>query len=55
MTTTIHSPALPAWGAVSSMSLGILGIVGSEFLPASLLTSMARDLQVSEKGWPGRP
>jgi predicted MFS family arabinose efflux permease len=48
MTTTIYAPALPAWGAVFSMSLGILGIVGSEFLPASLLTSMARDLQVSE-------
>jgi predicted MFS family arabinose efflux permease len=48
MTTTSCSPALPAWGGVFSMSLGILGIVGSEFLPASLLTSMAQDLQVSE-------
>lgn len=38
----------PAWGAVVSMSLGVFGIVGAEFLPASLLTEMAADLQVTE-------
>jgi predicted MFS family arabinose efflux permease len=48
MTTTIHAPVSPAWWAVFSMTLGILGIVGSEFLPASLLTAMAQDLQISE-------
>ncbi|ESR22849.1 major facilitator superfamily MFS_1 [Lutibaculum baratangense AMV1] len=30
------------------MSLGVFGLVGAEFLPASLLTSMASDLAVSE-------
>lgn len=38
----------PAWGAVISMSLGVFGLVGAEFLPASLLTPMAADLGVSE-------
>src|SRR3984957_4873643 len=38
----------PAWGAVSSMMLGVFGLVTSESLPASLLTPMARDLGVTE-------
>ena len=38
----------PAWGAVSSMMLGVFGLVTAEFLPASLLTPMARDLGVTE-------
>ncbi|MDX3924347.1 MAG: MFS transporter [Shinella sp.] len=38
----------PAWGAVASMSLGVFGLVGAEFLPASLLTPMAADLGVTE-------
>jgi len=38
----------PAWGAVVSMSLGIFAIVGAEFLPASLLTPIAKGLDVSE-------
>lgn len=38
----------PAWGAVISMSLGVFGLVGAEFLPASLLTPMASDLGVTE-------
>jgi predicted MFS family arabinose efflux permease len=33
-----------AWPAVISLSLGVFGFVTSEFLPASLLTPMARDL-----------
>jgi predicted MFS family arabinose efflux permease len=37
-----------AWGAVISMSLGVFGLVGAEFLPASLLTPMAADLSVTE-------
>ncbi|WP_309083715.1 MFS transporter [Chelativorans sp.] len=39
---------LPAWGAVVSMSLGVFGLVGAEFLPASLLTPMAAELGVTE-------
>jgi len=38
----------PAWGAVVSMTLGVFGLVGAEFLPASLLTPMAADLGVTE-------
>jgi predicted MFS family arabinose efflux permease len=37
----------PAWGAVSSMMLGVFGLVTAEFLPASLLTPIARDLGVT--------
>ncbi|MEW9616733.1 MFS transporter [Shinella sp. S4-D37] len=38
----------PAWGAVISMTFGVFGLVGAEFLPASLLTPMAADLRISE-------
>jgi predicted MFS family arabinose efflux permease len=38
----------PAWGAVFSMMLGVFGLVTAEFLPASLLTPIARDLGVTE-------
>ncbi|MGQ2906274.1 MAG: MFS transporter [Neoaquamicrobium sediminum] len=38
----------PAWLAVVSMSLGVFGLVGAEFLPASLLTPMATELGVTE-------
>ncbi|WP_428697727.1 MFS transporter [Stappia sp.] len=37
-----------AWAAVFSMCLGVFGLVGAEFLPASLLTDMAQDLGISE-------
>lgn len=37
-----------SWAGVASLSLGILAIVMSEFLPASLLTSISADLDVSE-------
>jgi predicted MFS family arabinose efflux permease len=40
--------ARPAWGAVISMTFGVFGLVGAEFLPASLLTPMAADLRISE-------
>ena len=43
-----ESEMAPAWGAVVSMSLGVFGLVGAEFLPASLLTPMAAELGVSE-------
>lgn len=38
----------PAWAAVVSLMLGVFGLVGAEFLPASLLTPMAADLGISE-------
>ncbi|MEQ8285602.1 MFS transporter [Thalassospira sp.] len=44
--TTAQTPA--AWGAVISLTLGVFGLVTAEFLPVSLLTPMARDLNVSE-------
>ncbi|YBV96671.1 MFS transporter [Phyllobacteriaceae bacterium JZ32] len=37
-----------AWGAVSSMTLGVFGLVTAEFLPASLLTPMAAELGITE-------
>lgn len=40
--------AVPAWGAVVSLTLGVFGLVTAEFLPASLLTPLARDLGISE-------
>jgi predicted MFS family arabinose efflux permease len=40
-------PASIAWPAILSLSLGVFGFVTSEFLPASLLTPMARDLNTS--------
>src|SRR5688572_16895960 len=40
--------AVPAWGAVASLTLGVFGLVTAEFLPASLLTPLARDLGISE-------
>jgi predicted MFS family arabinose efflux permease len=49
-TSTIALPreTVPAWGAVVSMMLGVFGLVTAEFLPASLLSPMARDLGVTE-------
>ncbi|ROO37042.1 transcriptional regulator [Pseudomonas sp. AF76] len=38
----------PAWSAVFAMSLAAFALVASEFLPVSLLTPIAADLQVSE-------
>ncbi|MDX3975816.1 MFS transporter [Shinella sp.] len=43
-----EADARPAWGAVIAMTLGVFGLVGAEFLPASLLTPMAADLRISE-------
>lgn len=36
------------WGGVFAMSFGAFALVASEFMPVSLLTPMAVDLQVSE-------
>ena len=37
-----------AWGGVVALSLGAFALVASEFMPVSLLTSIAADLHVSE-------
>jgi predicted MFS family arabinose efflux permease len=37
-----------AWPAVWSLALGVFGLVTAEFLPASLLTPIARTLDISE-------
>jgi len=41
-------PETPAWGAVTSMALGVFGLVTAEFLPASLLTPIAAELGITE-------
>lgn len=38
----------PAWAAVVSLALGVFGLVTAEFLPASLLTRLAQDLNITE-------
>lgn len=40
--------ARPAWGAVLSMALCVSVLIASEFMPVSLLTSIAHDLAISE-------
>ena len=47
-TTIMRQETAPAWGAVVSMMLGVFGLVTAEFLPASLLSPIARDLGVTE-------
>jgi predicted MFS family arabinose efflux permease len=37
-----------AWGAVLALSLAVFALVASEFMPVSLLTPIATDLQVTE-------
>jgi len=53
--TTPASPPAPtydarrtSWWAVSSLGLGVFTLVTAEFLPASLLSRLADDLEVSE-------
>jgi len=46
----IDSDQRPAWPGVVSLSLGVFGLVTAEFLPASLLTPIAQDLNVSIGG-----
>lgn len=41
------APNEALWPAVTSLALGVFGLVTAEFLPASLLTAMATDLHVS--------
>ncbi|MBS7671867.1 MFS transporter, partial [Vibrio cholerae] len=37
-----------SWGAVLAMSLAAFALVASEFMPVSLLTPLAADLQITE-------
>lgn len=48
--TSIHTPQSTrrSWGAVLAMSLAAFALVASEFMPVSLLTLIAADLQISE-------
>lgn len=47
--TPIHADAQrPAWGAVLAMTLCVVVLIASEFMPVSLLTPIARDLGVTE-------
>jgi predicted MFS family arabinose efflux permease len=39
---------VPAWGAVFALSLGAFALIASEFMPVSLLTPIASDLQITE-------
>lgn len=49
-TDTLTDPqeAPTSWGGVFAMSVCAFALIASEFLPVSLLTPMARDLQVTE-------
>lgn len=42
------APTSSAWMAVFSLAMGVFGLLTAEYLPASLLTPMASDLEVSE-------
>lgn len=44
--TMDHRPT--SWGGVLAMSLGAFVLVASEFMPVSLLTPIAADLDVTE-------
>jgi predicted MFS family arabinose efflux permease len=41
-------PLIASWNAVYAIALAVSGLITSEFLPVSLLTPMAQDLNVSE-------
>ena len=47
-TNSTFSESSPAnWAGITSLALGVFGLVTAEFLPASLLTAMAADLDIS--------
>ncbi|WMI97410.1 MFS transporter [Pseudomonas chlororaphis subsp. aurantiaca] len=51
MTATFHAKSPEGrhtWGAVLAMALAAFALVASEFMPVSLLTPIAADLQISE-------
>jgi predicted MFS family arabinose efflux permease len=46
--TTATSPEKASWGAVLALTLCVATLIASEFMPVSLLTPIAADLDVSE-------
>ncbi|ABP60210.1 MFS transporter [Enterobacter sp. 638] len=50
VSASLHSsePKESAWMAVTSLTMGVFGLLTAEYLPASLLTPMAADLGVTE-------
>ncbi len=48
MTIPSHPERRESWGAVLAMSLAAFALVASEFMPVSLLTPIAVDLQITE-------
>jgi predicted MFS family arabinose efflux permease len=46
--TSVTIEKKAAWNAIFAVSLCVAGLITAEFLPASLLTPMARDLRVTE-------
>jgi predicted MFS family arabinose efflux permease len=46
--SSLEPQGKPAWGAVLAMSLAAFALVASEFMPVSLLTPVAADLQITE-------
>jgi predicted MFS family arabinose efflux permease len=46
--TTAMSPENASWGAVFALTLCVATLIASEFMPVSLLTPIAADLNVSE-------
>lgn len=46
--TTPPTPAHAHWGGVFAMTLCVFVLIASEFMPVSLLTPIARDLNVTE-------
>lgn len=47
-TNDIDARDTPAWGGVFALALGAFALVAAEFMPVSLLTSIASDLHISE-------
>lgn len=47
-TTNVPAGLAPRWGAVFALTLCVGTLIASEFMPVSLLTPIARDLQISE-------
>ena len=43
-----NNPNAPRWGAVLAMSLAAFTLVASEFMPVSLLTPLAADLNITQ-------
>jgi predicted MFS family arabinose efflux permease len=48
LATTLQSQSRQSWGAVLALSLAAFALVASEFMPVSLLTPVAADLNISE-------